>query len=170
MNKCIELATESIPGCVLQLYAWLAFSEEAGRFALVSIGVSALTTGFISAMIAYDMDTSMHHRQNQPQFYGYIPDSITLRRRTLILMTSISSLHNLSRCIGCALLAVSVDKRLIAAIVGGEVAIFIVYKVAYTRDFRHWIPIEGNIQMMLSIFHRVMVSILTIFAGCLHLR
>jgi len=45
VNKGIELATENIPGCVLQLSVWLSSPEDAGTFALVSIGISALTTG-----------------------------------------------------------------------------------------------------------------------------
>jgi len=45
VNKGIELATENIPGCVLQLYVWLSSPEDAGTFALVSIGISALRPG-----------------------------------------------------------------------------------------------------------------------------
>jgi len=51
INKGIELGTESVPGCVLQLYVWFSNPEEAGTLALLSIGISALTTGFTSAMI-----------------------------------------------------------------------------------------------------------------------
>ena len=68
VNKGIELATESIPGCVLQLYVWLNNPEVVGTYALVSIGISALTTGFASAMIAFDMDVDVPHRKNQPKF------------------------------------------------------------------------------------------------------
>jgi len=56
-NKAIELATESIPACVLQLYVWLFNPDEAGTYALVSIRVCALTTGFTSSLIAFDYDT-----------------------------------------------------------------------------------------------------------------
>jgi len=70
MNKCIELATESIPGCVLQLYVWLTNLEEAGTYALVSVGTSAMCTGFASAIISYDMDVDVPHRNSQPNFYG----------------------------------------------------------------------------------------------------
>ena len=70
INKAAELATESIPGCVLQVYVWLTRPEEAGSFALGSIGISALTTGFASAMIAFDLDVDVPHRRNQPKFYG----------------------------------------------------------------------------------------------------
>jgi len=70
MNKATELAAESIPGCVLQLYVWLNNPEEAGTFALGSIEISALTTGFSSAMITFDFDVNVPHRRNQPKFYG----------------------------------------------------------------------------------------------------
>jgi len=72
-NKSAELAAESIPGCVLQLYVWLINPEQAGTYALLSIGISSLTTGFTSAMIAFDMDVDVPHRKNNPKFYGYIP-------------------------------------------------------------------------------------------------
>ena len=49
INKGIELATENIPGCVLQLYVWLSSPEDAGTFALVSIGISTLTTGYLAS-------------------------------------------------------------------------------------------------------------------------
>jgi len=69
-NKCVELAFESVPGCVLQLYVWLTNPEDAGAFALLSIVISALTTGFTSAMISFDNDTDVPHRKSQPKFYG----------------------------------------------------------------------------------------------------
>jgi len=54
-NKSLELSTESIPGCVLQIYVWLIDREGAGTFALFSIAASALTTGYTSALIEFDM-------------------------------------------------------------------------------------------------------------------
>ena len=70
VNKAIELATESIPGCVLQIYVWLSFPDEAGTFALVSIFLCALTTGYTSAMISFDFDVDVAQRKKQPKFYG----------------------------------------------------------------------------------------------------
>jgi len=79
VNKGIELATENVPGCVLQLYVWLVNPEEVGTFALVSIAVSTLTTGYTSAIIAFALDTDLDHRTSQPKFYGYIPEDNNLR-------------------------------------------------------------------------------------------
>jgi len=94
VNKGIELATESIPGCVLQCFV-LLLDPGLGLGAIASVLISAFTTGLTSAMIAYDFDTDEPHRQLQPKFYGYIKDG--RRGRTFFLMTMISTLHNLSR-------------------------------------------------------------------------
>jgi len=73
-NKSTEMGTESIPGCVLQCYVYLiSSSEQVGKFALLSIAVSCLTTGFTSAMISFDLDVDVTRRKTQPRFYGYIP-------------------------------------------------------------------------------------------------
>jgi len=69
-NKAIELTTESIPGCVLQVYVWLINPTDAGAYALVSIGISALTTGYMCALISFDIDVDEAHRSSQPSFYG----------------------------------------------------------------------------------------------------
>ena len=70
LNKSIELATENVPGCILQKYVWLNNPEEAGSFALISIGISALTIGYTSAIISFESDVGLVHRKNQPRFYG----------------------------------------------------------------------------------------------------
>ena len=93
-NKGAELGCESIPGCVLQCWVFLKNSEQAGKFAALSILISALTTGYSSAMISFDMDVDLPHRKLQPNFYGYVPDDHGARGRTFMLMTAISAIHN----------------------------------------------------------------------------
>ena len=80
-TKCTELATESVPGCVFQLYVWLKYPDQAGQYALVSIFISMLTTGITSAMISLDLDVDTKKRKNNPEFYGYVPDDHAKRGR-----------------------------------------------------------------------------------------
>jgi len=168
-TKGIELATESIPGCILQLYVWLLAPEKAGTFALLSIGISCLTTGFASAMIAFDMDVDVPHRKVQPKFYGYIPDDNSLRGRCFILMTLMSSLHNLSRSLGCALLVASDTGNLLWVFVGGEVGLYLFIKIL-RQDFYYWLPLTGILAVLVSGFQRLCVKVIADFTGCLHLR
>jgi len=163
-NKTSELSMESIPGCVLQMYVYLAFPEEAGTFALVSILISTLTTGYTSAMIAFDMDVDVPHQKIQPRLYGYIPDDNGLRGRCFALMTLIGMLHNLSRSIGCALLATT-DKNIIFAAVGGEMLLYLMYKLV-RGDGLYWPRIEGVAGVSLSFFQRVLCFIVVAFSGC----
>jgi len=168
-NKGTELATESISGCVLQLYVWLNNPEEAGSFALGSIGISALTTGFSSAMIAFDFDVDDPHRRNQPNFYGSIPDDNGARGRCFVLMTLISALHNLSRSVGCYLLAAAENKSLVLYIVGSEMFLYLLFKLARS-DVMFWPRMEGTVAIMISMVQRVCVKMIVDFTGCLHMR
>ena len=105
VNKGIELATETIPGCVLQCYVMLMNPSLGGSGgAIASILVSALTTGLTSTMLSIDFDTDPRRRIVQPLFYGYVKDK--RRGLTFALMTLTSTLHNLSRSLGYAILAV----------------------------------------------------------------
>jgi len=165
VNKGTELGCESIPGCVLQLYVWLLAPEEAGTYALVSIGISCLTTGFASAMIAFDMDVDVPHRKAQPKFYGYIPNDNSLRGRCFILMTLISSLHNLSRSLGCALLAIS-DPDKVILFIGCEIGLYLVFRIV-RQDFHFWIP---GMHLIASFLERIVVKVIVDFTGCLHMR
>ena len=68
-NKAYELATESIPGYVLQIYVWLKDPEEAGAYALLSIAISAMTTGYNIAIMSFDFDVDVTRRNAQPIVY-----------------------------------------------------------------------------------------------------
>ena len=70
---------EAIPGVIIQLSALMFTTESIPYAALASLAISALTTGFTSATISYDMDTDAMQRKHNPEFYGYIPDSAKTR-------------------------------------------------------------------------------------------
>jgi len=146
----VELATESIPGCVLQLYVYLTNSEEAVQYALLSIAISALTAGYTSAMISFDFDVSYYRRQKLPKFYGFIPDSHQHRGVCFTLMMLISGLNNLSRSVGCVLLIASSGKSLVVAFIAGEVILYLLYKVI--RGDYFWFPrVEGTLAILASL-------------------
>jgi len=127
-----------------------------------------MTTGFTSAMILFDMDVDVPRRQNQPKFYGFMPDDNGLRGRCLILMTLISALHNVSRSAGCALL-VAGDGRLVAVFVRGELTLYIVYKVL-KGDFFCFFRLDGALAIVMSFIQRVLVKIIADYTGCIHYR
>jgi len=158
-NKTYELTTESIPGCILQCYVYLVDPEDAGMFALLSIFISALTTGYSSAMIAFDSDVDVAHRKSQPKFYGYVPDDNDLRGRTFGLMTMMGALHNLSRSVGYALLIASSGFSMALSFFVGELVVYLLYKIA-RRDFIYWIPLSGKVGVFgMSIIARLNIKV-----------
>ena len=118
-------------------------------------------TGLTSAMIAYDVDTSEKQRQKQPKFYGFIKDGRHQRGRTFLLMTLISTLHNLSRSLGYAILAV-VDLNLALKFFVGEVGVYLLYKLL-KRDFYYWVRLEVVLSVIISLFERTLVKVITDF-------
>ena len=169
INKCSELAFESIPGCILQLYVLLKNPEKAGRYALASIGIGCLTTGFSSAMIAFNYDTDVRRRKTQSIFYGYIPNEHRVRGKCFALMTFMSALHNLSRSLGCALLAASDTDNLVLMFVGGEIGVYLLLKIL-RQDFYCWPTLSGIFAVVVSFLTRIGVKIIVDFSGCIHFR
>ena len=158
---------------MLQIFVWLTKSEQAGnRGALISIAISAITTGYTSAIVGFDFDCDAAHRKNDPAFYGYIPNQHSLRQQCFALMAAISSIHNLSRSVGCALLAASASSSSVSTLVyfvGGEVVIYLAYKVV-RRDFMYWPRVEGAFGFILSFVVRIIIKIIVDFSGCVHFR
>ena len=167
--QCIELAIESIPGCVLQVFVLITKTGVSGAGPIMSIGISALTTGFASAIIAFDKDADAKGREINPRFYGFIPNDHGLRSRCFMLMTLMSACHNLSRSVGCALLAASGGKTMVLSFIGGEMMLYLVWKV-FRRDFIAWFPVDGAFGALLSLVYRVIVKVIADFSGCLHFR
>ena len=72
VTRCSELVCEAIPGSILQFTAALRVMQGGGRVsnvAVVSLVISALTTGYSSACISYDFDVDPKKRRDQPDFF-----------------------------------------------------------------------------------------------------
>ena len=85
-----------------------------------------------------------------------------------MLMAAMSTLHNLSRSIGCALLVLS-GKTLLLTFVGGEMLLYLVWKVVRS-DFMAWFPVGGPFGIVVSWFYRAVVKTIVDFSGCLQFR
>ena len=140
---------------------------------MASIAISALTTGFTSAMIAFDSDVDVSRRKKNPKLNGYIPDDHAARGRCFFLMTLISTFHNLSRSVGCALLAATSSENkknmLLEYFMGGEMILYLAFKAA-RGDFYYFLRLEGFFGFVVSLLVRVFVKVIVDFSGCFHMR
>ena len=84
-------------------------------------------------------------------------------------MTMISSFHTLNRSLGLALLIASGGKSMAAFFIGGEIVLYLAYKIA-RGDFLYFFRVEGVMAIVSSFWTRSLVKIIADFTGCLHFR
>jgi hypothetical protein len=98
---------ESIPGCIIQVQT-IVWLYQAGTLpssaALISVIISALSTGFTSAIFTFDYDVDPAGRAMDPDFYGMIPDGSLGRTIVFVCLVLQSALLLLIRSLGAAML------------------------------------------------------------------
>lgn len=73
----------------------------------MSLLVSLLTTGFVSATLSYDFDTDPKKRAYNPEFYGYISDESRKRAALFLTIMGISAVQVLTKGIVLVLLGLN---------------------------------------------------------------
>ncbi|GMI25215.1 hypothetical protein TeGR_g3083 [Tetraparma gracilis] len=138
-TKGSEMFCESIPGCILQVTALIqGGSRDKMGTKILSIVVSAITTGMGSAAISYDYDSDPEKRRKLPDFYGYLPDDGNKRTLMYVCMVINSALLLLFRSIGAALLMLA-DPKIFVAYMAGDHLLYLLQKLA-RGDFLYWLP------------------------------
>lgn len=141
VGKCLEIFAESIPSMLIQLSAIFRTLETDGavvsRTMVVSLLVSALTTGFVSATLTYDLDTNPKSRAQKPGFYGCIPDSSVTRLSIFIAMTCISTVQVLLKSIFFVVLE-NISRSYVTIYFGMDVGFYLLL-VTMRRDLSLWV-------------------------------
>jgi len=167
-SKGAELAAESIPGNVLQIYVFIT-NPTRSTLHLVSIIISTMTTAFTSAVMSFDMDASPDQRKKIPDFYGFMRDTNFERAATFLVMFLLAGLHNLSKSIGVALLfAVSGQTTLV--VMTGEMIAYHMLKLL-KRDYTSFIPgMEGGLKFTAAFVMHTVNKTIVDFTGMIHMR
>ena len=84
-------------------------------------------------------------------------------------MMLMGALHNLSRSIGYALLAVAGGTTMVLSFVVGEMMVYLLWK-ALRQDLLYWIKVDGLLGAFGSFLVRVLVKVIADFSGCLQFR
>ena len=170
-TKGIELFAESIPSCIIQLFAIVTSFNDggAGFGAIGSILVSAVTAGYTSATISYDFDTDPVKREMSPNFYGYIPDNATTRALVFLCLVGISGTLLLVKSTVIVLLYM-LGGRWVALYFGVDLGVYFLIKFA-NGDFSYWIA-EDNpyLHMYMSVLLRVVTKSIVDFTSIVQFR
>jgi len=168
VSKGAELAAESIPGNVLQIYVFIT-NPTRSTLHLVSILISTMTTAFNSAVMSFDMDASPEQRRKIPDFYGYLGDTNFERTTTFLVMFLLAGLHNLSKSIGVALL-LAVSGQTTLVVLAGEMITYHLAKLI-RRDYTTFAPgLEGGLKITCAFFCHVITKTIVDFTGMIHMR
>ena len=87
-----------------------------------------------------------------------IPDDNGARGRSFFLMTAISTLHNISRSVGCAMM-MTADSILFAWLIGGELTLHFIFKIL-RGDFLCFFRLEGPPGYLMSFIWHLATKII----------
>mmetsp|Transcript_10792 Transcript_10792/g.22152 ORF Transcript_10792/g.22152 Transcript_10792/m.22152 type:complete len:1934 (-) Transcript_10792:39-5840(-) len=166
--KCVEMFAESIPAVIIQTLAIGTFKGGASTEAVLSLGVSMFSAGFICACLSYDYDTDPKRREQTPGFYGYVPSKALQRSIVFFSMIFFSSSMLLIRCTTLCLLGL-VELRYAILYVIADLFLYLLVKIM-RRDFWYWLPLSGFSLLFTSFFARIITKIITDFSSLVQLR
>jgi hypothetical protein len=101
------MSFEAIPGCIVQVQTIIHLIQvgiQPSKAALFSVLISALSTGFTSAVFTFDYDINPVGRALDPDFYGMIPDGSFGRTIVFVCLMLQAALLLLIRSLGAAML------------------------------------------------------------------
>ena len=163
--KMAEVVCESIPGAWIQGRRLLESTSNWTPASLISFGFSILATAFTAALIAYELDTSMQKRREDPDFFGYFPDAPRRRAVAFVCLATCSFILVLAKVSAMALLTLAYWQCVLGYLLA-DLGVFLVCK-GLRGDFYFWIPGYGP---LLSVLARIVVKLLVDYTGCIHFR
>tara|TARA_B110000971_G_C19684543_1_gene352612 strand:+ start:106 stop:384 length:279 start_codon:yes stop_codon:yes gene_type:complete len=90
-----------------------------------------------------------------------VPDDNRARGRAFFLMTAISTLHNISRSVGCAMMMTG-DRTLFVWLLGGELTVHFIVKIV-RGDFLCYIPMHGAFGYIVSFLWHLVTKVVADF-------
>jgi hypothetical protein len=155
--KVIEMTFESIPGGLAQAIFVLNGGDWTTA-AVVSVGLSCLSTAFTASTLVYDFDTDPTRRKRNPEFYGFIPD--TKRALVFALLFLYHAVWSLGKTFSMAVLAQTNWLWLVVYLLSDHCGL-ILYKLA-RGDLIYFVPGLGWPVSMLA---RIVAKVVTDFTG-----
>jgi hypothetical protein len=140
----------------------------ASTSSIISLLISALSTGYSSATITWDYDTETQGRRELPEFYGMIPDGPRGNVVFLCMILS-SAMLLLVRSLSYAMLML-VSPAYVLYYQTGDFVIFFCQKVI-RRDFHNFFHVDGVSGFILfDVLIQVIWKVVVDFTGLVQFR
>jgi hypothetical protein len=142
VGKALEIAFEAGPGAALQ--AAIVLSGGWSASVVFSVGISCLTMGFSTSVMAFELDTRPAHRKRFGEFYGYIDGEASKGLLIFFELFALHTAHSMLKTVTVACLA-RTNGRWLLAYMTVDLGVFIAYKIA-RGDLAYWMPGEPKIR------------------------
>jgi len=166
--KCIEMFAESIPGVLIQIVAVTTTEGSISSIVWTSLAASAATTGYTAATISYNYDTDPSKREEDPNFFGYVPETMFRGFMVFFSMSVFSACMLLVRSVTLILLGLCQTSYAIAFF-SLDMVVYILVKIIM-GDFHYWIPGDGFVAILVSLSMRVITKTIVDFTQIVHYR
>jgi hypothetical protein len=143
-------------------------TDVASTSAIISLLISALSTGYSSATITWDFDTSIGRRRNEPEFFGMIPDGL---RGQLVFLCMIlnSAMLLLLRSLSYAMLMLMSPVYVLYYALG-DTAFFFLQKAA-RGDLEYFANVDGVVgAVFFDFLVQLMMKTIVDFTGLVQFR
>jgi hypothetical protein len=157
--KISELTFESIAGGLAQAI-FLLNGGEWTTVAVISVGLSCLSTAFIVTTLEFDLDNDPTRRKRNPEFYGYIPDTTGKRVLAFALLFLYHTVWTLGKTFSMAVLAQANWLWLVVYMLADHSGLML-YKLA-RGDLIYWVPGLG---WAVSVLARFIEKVVMDFTG-----
>ncbi|GMI34312.1 hypothetical protein TeGR_g4670 [Tetraparma gracilis] len=164
-SKVMEMVFEAIPGMVVQCIAFVE-SEEKSKTAVLSLLISAASTGMTSTVVMFDMDVDPTKRKNNPKWMGLIPN--VDRGLAFGNLFVITTTHILAKGIITALLVIT-NSMWFWTYVACDYGLYLAYKVV-RQDLPFFVPVPAMTTTAVGVVWRLFEKIIVDFTGCFHFR
>ncbi|GMI54871.1 hypothetical protein TeGR_g840, partial [Tetraparma gracilis] len=164
-GKTVEMVFEGIPGMVVQCIAFVE-SEEKSMMAILSLLISAASTGMTSTVITFDIDIDPTKRKNNPKWMGLIPN--VNRGLAFGNLFVITTTHIIAKGIITALLAVT-NSAWMWLFMACDYGLYIAYTFVRS-DVSFFVPVPAKATIPFGIAARIILKTVVDFTGCLFFR
>ena len=163
-----EVFAECIPMAVIQMTNVLEMAVK-DYVLVVALGISVAFVAEAVSYMTYLKDIDEGGRRTEKIFYGFIPLHGVRLVLVVVSMRLLSFCQLLGKSFEVAILVQVGGKTLAGGVLGGEIVVYLIYKVA-RGDFRYWMPLPRGISLAVSLITRVAVKVICDFTGFLHAR
>jgi len=136
--RCSKAFAESIPSLTFQIYILLKTGATSSLPTISSIVISAVSAAFALSALSYDLDVDPENRANNPNRYGYVPNSSSKRAKVFLYMFtgSLATLFLRTWALAMLLLLSKVAALLFVVV---DVVSYLGLK-AYRKNLQYFLP------------------------------